>query len=206
MKTKYLLCLLMLLNPIDCFGQVADLMKKTKSYGSKDIQLVDESQLEQRVEDLESRVASIENRLNALESKGSTLSSTLSSPVVSTVVEQPIVQTKSWGSSSGTSSGGCTGNASTNLFSQPVSSYGGGGGSTGGSLSSSMFTSSPLFVSSVPVAQPRPVERRRTVRVPITEVQTQNVRYEALDCSDGTCRVPARRGVAGALRSRLRGF
>ena len=204
MKTKYLLCLLMLLNPIDCFGQVADLMKKTKSYGSKDIQLVDESQLEQRVEDLESRVASIENRLNALESKGSTLSSTLSSPVVSTVVEQPIVQTKSWGSSSGTSSGGCTGNVSTNLFSQPVSSY--GGGSTGGSLSSSVFTSSPLFASPTLTVQSRPVERRRTVRVPVTEVQTQNVRYEALDCSDGTCRVPARRGVAGALRSRLRGF
>ena len=209
MKNVFLI-LVMVLVPANCFGQVSDLMKKKSvAYGTDDVNLVDESQLEQRVDDLEARVSSVENRLAALESN----KTNLGSPITLGNVQS--AETQSWGSPNRSSSGGCTGNVSSPVFVSyneptPMPSGGGCTGSAPVSVSNSMFSSmlaQAAIATPRQVQAPRQVEVRRTVRMPVTEVRPQNVRYEAMDCSNGQCRVrPSSRGVLGALRPRRRGF
>jgi hypothetical protein len=63
--------------------------------------------------------------------------------------------------------------------------------------------SAPIVMASLPAA-PAPVERRQTVRMPVTRVTTQNVRYEAApsNCPGGVCLVN-RPGLGGGLLRRV---
>lgn len=61
----------------------------------------------------------------------------------------------------------------------------------------------PIAMAPLPAA-PAPIERRQTVRMPVTRVTTQNVRYEASPasgCPGGVC--PVNRSLGGGLLRRV---
>lgn len=173
-------------------------------------------QLTERFNSLSTRTDSIESRLQALEkSNVDRLSSSINSTEPIRRLQSTLLPITSFGPPP-VMSGGFTNTVryeqSTfpRSFGSPVSSS--FGGSSGQVVSSNRFE--PIVTQAPPVIQttmppvvmqtpsPPPVERRQIVRMPVTRVTSQNVRYEPVQspsCPGGKCS-PLQRAVLPRLR------
>ena len=164
-------------------------------------------QLTERFNSLSTRTDSIESRLQALEkSNVDRLSSSINSTEPIRRLQSTLLPITSFGPPP-VMSGGFTNTVRyeqptfPRSFGSPVSSS--FGGSSGQVVSSNRFE--PIVVQAPSIVQttmppvvvqtPPPMERRQIVRMPVTRVTSQNVRYEPVQspsCPGGVCPLPQR--------------
>ena len=183
------------------------------------------------------QIAELDNRLTILEDADKptlSMSGGLQSRSCLSSTLNPVgtVRKSSWGSNTG---GGSTGNVSKNLtsssllssrivsvsdpvvtsvrYGEPIVTPTVRYEATPAVQPRPIIQQQPVIVRSAPVmaplpAAPSPIERRQTVRMPVTRVTTQNVRYEAAPssgCPGGACPVNRNRGgfLGTGIGSRL---